>query len=370
MKRIRLISSILSATLFISGTTVFAGGPPKNMKMPTPHVDVFEVKAPTKLKIDNLIYPAETKAYNYVSVVAKVSGTLENMLFNEGDIVKKGDILFKIDDSIYKASLNEAKANLELNQANLYKADKDWKRAKKLFKQHSISEKEKDSAFSLYKSALAGVKSAKATIQKAQINYDYTKVISPINGITTIKKIDVGNFVTPGVHLVDVYDIDKIYASFSMPKNDFEKLKGLYDIDGNLKIDVLKNSKVIASGDIDYLDKKIDKSTSTVKLRAVINNKNKKLMPGDFIKVKLSNIYQNQAMLVPQKAILQSAKGTIVFVVENGKVGVRPIFSMVEYNDNYIVKGLIKPGDKVIVNNFFRIKPGAKIVVDKTINKE
>ncbi|WP_458700930.1 efflux RND transporter periplasmic adaptor subunit [Sulfurospirillum sp. 1307] len=370
MKKRVLINTILSATMLISGSIVYAAGAPSNNKMPTPHVDVFEVKAPSKLKIDNLIYPAQTNAKSYVSIVAKVSGTLEEMKFKEGDVVKKGDTLFKINDNIYKASLDEAKANLDLNEANLYRAQKDWQRAKKLFKQHSISEKEKDNAFSAYKSAQAGVQAAKATIQKAQINFDYTNVTSPINGITTIKKIDVGNFVNPGTPLVDIYNIDRIYANFSMPKSDFEKLQSIYKVDGNLKIDILKNNKVIANGNIDYLDKKIDRSTSTVKLRAIIDNKDKKLLPGDFIRVKLSNVYQSGAILIPQKSILQSAKGTIVFIEENGKVGVRPIFSMSEYKDKYIVKGLIKPGDKVIVNNFFRIKPGANIVVDKTINKE
>ncbi len=370
MKKMRLVSSILSVILLLSETAVFAGGPPQGMKMPTPHVDVFEVQPPQKLKIDNLVYPAETKAYSYVTVVAKVNGTLEKIFFKEGDVVKKDETLFKIDDSIYKAHLDSAKANLHMAQATFYKAKKDWERTEKLYKRHSISDREKDAYFSAYKKALAGVEAAKANLELAQINYDYTDVVSPIGGITTIKKIDVGNYVTAGTPLVDIYDIDRVYVYFSMPKSDFEKLGNLYEIDGKLKIDILKKGKIVAAGVVDYQDKKIEKSTSTVRLRAVVDNAQKKILPGDFVKVRLSNVYLERALLIPQKALLQSQKGTIVFVAKNSHVGVSPIFSFSEYKDKYVVQGMIKPGDKVIVNNFFRIKPGAEIVVDKIVNRQ
>jgi len=365
MKRMK---KFIFSVLFL--TTSLLAQNPMHRKMPTPHVDVFEVKPPQKIKIDNLIYPAQTKAYEYVTVVAKVNGTLQKEFFKEGDFVKKDEILFKIDDSIYQAKVEAAKANLDMARANLYKAKKDWERAKKLYAKLSISQKEKDAAFSAYNSALASLENAKANLKLAKINLDYTDVKAPISGITTVKKIDVGNYVTIGTPLVDIYNIDKIYVYFSLPESDFEKLNNLYEVDGKLKVDILKNNKVVASGFIDYMDKKIDKTTSTVQFRAIIDNKDKKLLPGDFVKVKLANVYQNNAVLIPQKALLQNQKGMIVFVAENNKVAIRPIFSIREYKDKFIVKGLIKPGDKVILNNFFRIRPGAQIIIDKTINKE
>ena len=344
---------------------------PMHRQMPTPHVDVFEVKPPQKLKIDTLIYPAETKAYEYVTVVAKVNGTLQKEFFKEGDSVKKDDILFKIDDSIYKAKVESAIANLNMAKATLYKAKKDWDRAKKLYEKHSISQKERDAIFSAYNLALASLENAKANVKLAKISFNYTDVKAPITGITTVKKVDVGNYVTAGTPLVDIYNIDKIYVYFSLPKSDFETLKNIYEIKGDkLKVDILKNNKKVTTGFIDYKDKKINKNTSTVQFRAVVDNTDKKLLPGDFVKVKLSNVYQNNAMLIPQKALLQNPKGMIVFIAENDRVSIRPIFAITEYKDKFLVKGLVKPGDKVIVNNFFRIKPNAKIVVDKTINKE
>ena len=365
-----LLYKVLTATIFFTGTTVFAGGPPHGMKLPTPRVDVFEVKPPQKIKIDNLIYPAQTKAYEFVRVVAKANGTLQKEFFKEGDFVKKDEILFKIDDSIYQAKVESAKANIDMVKANLYKAKKEWIRTEKLYKNNSISQKERDAVFSAYNSALASLENAKANLKLAKINLNYTDVKAPISGITTIKKVDVGNYVTIGTPLVDIYNIEKIYLYFSLPESDLEKLNNLYEVDGKLKVDILKNHKVIASGFIDYKDKKIDKSTSTIQFRAVIDNKDKKLLPGDFVKVRFSNVYQKNVVLIPQKALLQNQKGMIVFVAENGKVAIRPIFSISEYKDKFIVKGLIKQGDKIIVNNFFKIRPGAKIVVDKTINKE
>jgi membrane fusion protein (multidrug efflux system) len=345
MKRMK---KFIFSVLFL--TTSLLAQNPMHRKMPTPHVDVFEVKPPQKIKIDNLIYPAQTKAYEYVTVIAKVNGTLQKEFFKEGDFVKKDEILFKIDDSIYQAKVEAALANLDMAKANLYKAKKDWERAKKLYAKHSISQKERDAAFSAYNSALASLENAKANLKLAKINLDYTDVKAPISGITTVKKVDIGNYVTIGTPLVDIYNIDKIYVYFSLPESDFEKLKNLYEVDGKLKVDILKNNKIVAEGLIDYKDKK--------------------LLPGDFVKVRLSNVYKNNAVLIPQKALLQNQKGMVVFVAQNGVVEVRPIFAIKEYEDKFIVKGLVKPGDKVIVNNFFRIKPGAKIIVDKIINKE
>lgn len=352
-------------TLFTS--TLFAN--PMMRQMPTPHVDVYKVTPQKSIKINDLTYPAETKAYRYATVVAKVNGTLQTIFIKEGSKVKKGETLFKIDDSIYKATLLETKANLKMAEATLYKAKKDWLRTKRLFERHATSVQTNDIAFSAYKVALAQVEMAKATLNKAQINFNYTNVKSPIDGITSIKRVDVGNYVTVGTPLIDVYNIDKIYVYFSLPKSQFEKLNKEYYIDGKLKVDIFKNNKKVGSAEVDYVDKKFDKDTSTVQLRAILNNKNHKVFPGDFVKVKLANVYEKNVILIPQKALLQSQKGSIVFVAENGKVAVRPIFSFSEYKDKYIVKGLLKPNDEVIINNFFHIKPGAKIIVDKVIGE-
>jgi membrane fusion protein (multidrug efflux system) len=107
--------------------------------MPTPHVDVYKVTPQKSIKINDLTYPAETKAYRYATVVAKVNGTLQTIFIKEGSKVKKGETLFKIDDSIYKATLLEAEANLKMAEATLYKAKKDWLRTKRLFERHATS---------------------------------------------------------------------------------------------------------------------------------------------------------------------------------------------------------------------------------------
>jgi membrane fusion protein (multidrug efflux system) len=356
--------------LLVLVSNAFSSQKPLHKKLPTPHVDVFEVQPPHSVLINNMIYPGEVKAFEYVSVVAKVKGTLKKAFFKEGNFVKKSDILFKIDDTVYRAKVQAAKANLDMVKANLYKAEKNWQRVKKLYKEHSVSQKERDRVFSEYNSAFASLENAKANLKLAQIDLDYTNVKAPINGITTVKKTDAGNYVTAGTPLVDIYNIDKVYVYFSLPESDFEKLNSIYTVKGRLKADVMKNGKVVSTGFIDYKDRQIDKSTSTVKFRAVFPNVVKKLLPGDFVKVKLINVYRDNVMLIPQKSLLQGAKGMMVFTVKNGKVSVVPVFSISDYKNDFIVKGLLKPGEKVIVNNFFRIRPGSDVVVDRIINKE
>jgi membrane fusion protein (multidrug efflux system) len=118
------------------------------------------------------------------------------------------------------------------------------------------------------------------------------------------------------------------------------------------------------------MDINIDKSTSTVKIRASVNNKDGYLMPGSFVRVVTNDVVQKNVITVPQKAVLQNPLGTIVFIEKNGKVGVKPIVAGRETGNNYVVAGgPLKSGDKVIINNFFRLKPGAMVDVDKVINK-
>ena len=360
------------ASLITSTTLLNAAQAPA---MPAPKADVYVVPQAQDLAI-SLKYPAEIKAYKKVQVVSRVLGTLEKQYFTEGSSVKQGDVLYKIEDGIYKAKYDAALATLNMNQAILDNASRNWDRIKKLYAQQAISEEKKDSALATYEQALAALALAKAQLRQAQIDLDYTNVKAPISGFTSLKQVDVGDLVTanPPTTLVEITQNDKVYVEFSMPLKDYQNIKsGLWQMPkNNSQVSIEQDGKTSAlQGVIDFINVNIDKETSVVKMRATIDNKEGQLMAGNFARVLLSDIVQKNVITIPQKAVLQNPLGTVVFVEEQGRVGVRPVMLGKESNDKYVVAGgPLKSGDKVFINNFFRLKPGEEVVVDKTVNEQ
>ena len=348
----------------------------KAMQMPPPKADIYVVPQPSDLVV-NLQYPAIVKAYSRVHVVARVRGILKQKLFTEGQKVKRGDILYRIEDDIYKAKVQAAKASLSMSEAVLKSATRDWKRVQKLFKQKAVSVEKRDTSLSKYEESVAAVSLAKATLKQAQIDLGYTKVQAPISGITSMKQVDVGDLVTanPATNLLEITQNDKVFVEFSMPMSDYKKIKTKQLVTKNgapIKVKItIDNQAFTEEGVVDFVDVNTNNQTSIVKMRAVFDNSNNMLMAGEFVRVLTQNIVQKDVITIPQKAVLQNPLGTILFVAEKGHVGVRPVAVGSVSGDKFVLRagGALKAGDKVIVNNFFRLKPGAKVVVDKTINK-
>ncbi len=375
MKKTKLISSLLTASLMFGATTVFAGGPPAGAhKMPTPKADIYIVPNPTVLPI-TLKYPATVKAYKKVQVVARALGILEKKDFIEGQAVNKGDTLYEIEDDIYKARVEAAKASLEMGSASLNNSTRNWKRIKKLFSQKAVSSEKRDNALSSYEQSLAAVSLAKAQLKQAQIDLGYTKVKAPISGIIGLKQVDVGELVsnTPPTMLVEITQKDKVYVEFSAPMSDYKKIKNhIWSIkdNANIKVQLEVDGKVLKKeGVVDFIDVNTNNQTAIVKMRAVFDNKDSFLMHGQFVRVITNNIIQENIITIPQKAVLQNPLGTIVFIEDHGHVGVRPVVVGNVSGDKFVVAGgPLRSGDRVIINNFFRLKPGGEVLVDKTIN--
>ncbi len=369
----RAIFLILATSLF-----AFAARPShmRVFKMPTPKADIYIVSKPMTTEV-LLKYPAQIKSFKNVKVVSRVSGILEKKYFIEGEKVNKGELLYKIEDSVYKAKVDGAKASLQMAKAVLSNAVRNWNRIKKLYIQKAVSQEKKDDALSAYEQAKASLSLSKARLEQAQINLAYTKVVSPISGIAGLKKVDVGDFVTstPPTTLVNIINDNKVYISFSMPFSDYINIKNhLWQIPENkkIRINVIINGKTLKEkGVVDFIDPNVDQKTSVVRFRAILDNKNGYLMPGSFAKIILRGISQKNVIMIPQKAVLQNPLGTVVFVVKDGHVGVLPVILGRESGKYYIVKrSHLKSGDKVIINNFFRLRPGGKVIIDKIINNQ
>lgn len=365
--KVALIGTVISSNLLFANDAKPA--------MSAPKVDVFVVKEAKDTPI-NLEYPARITSVKNVTVMARISGVLQKKYYTEGASVHKGDLLYKIEPDVYQAALNSAQATLDLQNAQLQKAVNDWYRADGLYKDKAISEQDKDTAFFAYETAKANVNVAKAELKRVAVDMGYTEVKATIDGVSGIKQVDVGDFVKEGTPLVSITQTNPIFAEFSIPN--INSLKQKYQLANgswsNMQGAGLKASLIVdgkpytKTGKVDFIGTNVDLETSTLKARAVFENPNLQLISGQFAKVKIIGVISKGSISVPQKAVLQNPLGTVVFLVVDGKATVRPVKILDSADQNFIVSG-VNPKDVVVVNNFFRIKPGAPVTIDKTINK-
>lgn len=372
----RNIKKLLITTALLLGTVnTFAADAPVAAAKPATKADVYIVPEASIIAID-LKYPAQINSFKQAKVYSRILGVLEEKYFEEGKVVNKGDVLFKIEDNLYQAKLDAAEASVKMGEATLNNATRSWERIQKLYSSNAVTTEQRDSTLSAYQNALASLSVSKAQLTQAKIDLDYTKVKAPISGNIGLKTVDLGNLVTanPPMELVTISQNDKVYIDFSMPLSDYENLKsGLWTMpeNGKLNVEINVNGQTNKQkGVVDFIDVNIDQKTSTVKMRAIVENKDYTLMPGSFARVTVKGIEQKNVITIPQKALLQNPLGTIVFVEKDGVATVKPVIVGNESGDKFIVAGgALQSGDKVIVNNFFRIKPGAAVAIDKTINK-
>jgi len=344
-----------------------------NKEMPPLPVNVLVIHegvATTTKNYPTLITPSEE-----VSVIARVKGVLQKKYFSEGSYLKKGSLLYTIEQDVYETNLNIAQSQNEKAKVNLKKAKKDFERGKALLATKSISEQNYDNLEYLYENALVELQSSQSNLKNLQIQYNYTKVYAPISGIAGMKKYDVGELVgsnDENSNLLTITNTDTIFAEFSLPKEDIETY--IHQIkNGAIKINLISGEQTFSNGKIDFIAPKIDSSTDTMLLRASFKNPNHQIIAGEFAKIELANINLGKVNIIPENSILKNPKGTFVAVVENGIATMRPVELGMLIQEGIVIKSGLKNGDQVIVSNIAKVRPDAKVMVvpnEKTQPKE
>jgi len=332
-------------------------------------VDVYKVPPPHDIPV-KLKYPGRAKSTGDVIIVARVSGVLEKQFFQEGEYVKKGALLFRIEPDLYKADVDRARARLNVALADLKRAERDWKRISKAYKSGAVSEKERDTALSAYESAKASVSLARAELKRAELNLKYTDVTATISGKAGMRLTDPGNMVTPGTPLVKITSIDPIYVEFSFPDMDMIKMryrliKGTWENPGStLKAKLFIEGHLYNhEGYVDFIDSRIDEDTASVKARAIFPNPEGEILPGEFVRIVITGLLRKKVIEVPQQAVIQTARGANVFVVEHGKASIRPVKLGDEHGTNFIIEEGLKSGEMVIVSNLMKVRPGMAVQI-------
>ena len=310
-------------------------------------------------------YTGMTKASSDQKVRARVSGVLEKRYFQDGQLVKKGQKLFKIEQSQYVAALNSAKAKKAQDEASLALANADVNRYAPLVKEGLAPR----ATLEQYQAQKLGLKAAiagdVAQINKAKLELSYTIIKAPIEGRASARHVDVGNLVGQGeaTLLTTIVSIDPIYAYFSPSQEDvrdFMKYKNKEKPDAFIELDGMRE-KLRLNGYVDFSNNSVDPLTSTITMRATIQNPDYKILPGTFVYV---NIFVNDKykfMMIPPEVIFADQLGKYVYIVENNKIKRADIKT--GYSSKYLtsVTSGLKDGDKLIVSALVKLKQGLDV---------
>jgi membrane fusion protein, multidrug efflux system len=316
----------------------------------------------------------QTQAFNTVQIFARVNGYLQKRVYTEGSAVKKGDTLFIIDPSDLKNSLESAKAAYDLASANYTNAKAVLNRIKPLADANAASQQELDTATANERNSAAALSAAKASLEQAKLNLSYTTVTAPMSGFVDKSKIDVGTYVTAGANglLTTVYQTDPMYVNFTFSEN--EKLARQNAIasgkltapkDGKYEIELtLSDGTTLArKGSINFIAPFVDSTTGNITYRAVIENSDHKLLPGQFVQVKVKGMEWKNALYVPQKTLLTGDKGKFVYTIEaNNTVTPKPVVAGEWVGENILIESGVAAGDKIAADGLPKLKPGAEVI--------
>lgn len=344
---------------------------PAAMSMPPAEITVITVHS-TKVAVEREL-PGRIEASRVAEVRARVSGLVEKRLFTEGAMVKKSQSLFQIETAAYKADYQVAQANVAKAQADVDEASYQAKRIQQLFEKQSVSELENIQASTKLKQAQAQLLAAQAALTTAKLNIEYTQVLAPIAGRIGRELITEGALVNQAqaTPLAIIQQIDPVYINFNQDIVDVlgidrSKANGqLSAVDGNA-IDVSlvlpDGSTYNKLGKLLFSDVSVDGNTGQVALRAEIENPQKQLMPGMFVRVKVNLAQYDHAILLPQQCVVRSEKGDIVMVVDDKSVlNSQSVKVVGSYEGQWIITEGLKEGDKVLFEGLQKARPGSVV---------
>jgi membrane fusion protein, multidrug efflux system len=356
---------------------VLAGCGEKNAYVPPPPPKVVVAQP---LQQDVPLYvelTGNTKAFNEVKLEARVQGFLEQIKYVDGAAVKKGDLLFVIQQSTYQAQLDQAKATLEANKASQANAQVEYSRQSTLGQQQFASQSRVDDAKTKLAETSAAVLGAQANLEVANINLGYTEVTAPFDGIASRHLVSVGALVgyAGPTELASVVQIDPIYVYFEVSETVVQRVKEALSRLGKTMRDVHDVPVEIGlqieegyphKGVIDYIAPQVDASTGTLQVRGIFENKDAALLPGMFARVRVPIRRPAPALLVPDTAIGTSQLGRYVLVVNKDNVVEQRTVTIGQVDKGLrVIESGLKPDDLVVIDGVQRAIPGNKVDPDK-----
>jgi membrane fusion protein (multidrug efflux system) len=364
---VRYVGILTAVALLLAGC-----GKPETPAPPPPEVTVIGIEpgdAPVTFE-----FVGNTASSQQVEVRARVDGFLDKRLYTEGAIVKLGQLMFQMDPKPFEAQLDAAKGALAEQKARLWTAQANLKRIKPLAAANAVSKKDLDDATGRVNAAAAAVEMAKAEVDTAQLNLGYTTITAPVTGVSSYARIQDGAYINQqSGPLTYVAQLDPMWVDFSISEDEMLKMQeqrktGLLRFPENnafvVEIVLADGTIYPDTGKIFFRDANYSSQTGTFLLRATFDNPDGVLRPGQFVRVRVQGAIRPNAILVPQVAVLQGARGFFVWIVDkDGKAQTRPVEVGDWQGDNWFIFKGLSAGDRVITDGLVRIASGRPVKI-------
>jgi len=354
---------------------VLAGcGKPEPKAEARPPVDVSVITVAPRDTPVSYEYVGQTQSSHQVQIRARVAGFLDKRVYTEGSYVKAGDVLFRQDPKPFQAQLDAAKGALAEQEARLQTANDNLAQVKPLAALKALSQKELDDATGSQMAAAAAVQTAKANVETARLNLSYTTITSPVSGLSSFARVQDGAYVSAENSLLTyVEQVDPVWVNFTLSENDLLSLRADQQA-GRIRMpakDAYEVEVVLADGSvyphkgrITFANADFNPQTGTFLLRATIPNQKGELRPGAFVRARVLGIVRANAILVPQQAVLQGAKGHFVVLVDKeGKAQIRGVQVGPWHGDDWFITAGLEAGDVVVTDGMARLSPGAAVKI-------
>lgn len=353
----------LFAALALAACNQPAAGPP-----PPPSVEVGVVDVQPRALELQLEYPAQLKGVREVEVRARVSGILLERRYDEGERVDAGDVLFRIDPDPFRAEAARARAALALAEANLSQARRERDRIVPLVEQKLASPRDRDNALSAFESAEANVDAARAALRTAELELSYTEVRAPIAGLTSREVRSEGSLVTAGTDsslLTYIVQADRLYVDLAVADTDAELVRAALEGENGAHVGVsvvdARGQAIAQMGKIEFMSPRVDDTTGTVAIRAVLDNPNG-VVPGRIVRARIEGVNIDAALVIPKRAVMYGAQGTFVWTLDGGgQATPTPVeLGALSGNDVAVTAGLTA-GARVVVDGILKVIPGVPL---------
>jgi membrane fusion protein (multidrug efflux system) len=312
-------------------------------------------------------FTAQTESSREVEIRARVDGFLDKRVYTEGQPVRAGQTLFLMDPKPFEAALQSARGQLAQQEARRTVTKANLARVLPLVAQNALSQKDRDDAIGNDKEAEAAVIAAKGQVRTAELNLGYTTIKSPLAGLSSFAKQQDGSYVTAAATglLTTVYQLDPMWVNFSVSENELlayrdqiEKKQLRFPADDNFEVTVvLADGTVFPSrGRINFANPAFSTQTGTFLVRASFANPQGSLRPGQFVRARVSGAVRPNAILVPQRAVLQGSKSHFVWVVDNDSKGHQRVVEVGSWHgDDWFITDGLKPGERIVVDGAIRV---------------
>lgn len=346
--------------------------PPAQAAPPVPVTVMTVTQKETPVDFE---FTAQTQSSREVEIRARVDGFLDKRVYTEGSLVQAGQIMFEMDRKPFDAALQTAKGSLAQQQARLTVSKANLARVLPLAAQNALSQKDRDDAIGDEKQAEAAVISAQGQVQSAELNLSYTIIRSPLRGLSSFAREQEGSYVTPtqGGLLTYVYQLDPMWVNFSISENELLRYreqvsKGVLRFPPDNQFDVtviLADGSVFPQkGRIDFTNPAFSSETGTFQVRAVFANPKGTLRPNQFVRARVSGAVRPNALLVPQRAVLQGSKSHFLWVVDSDNKPHQRVVEVGEWHgDDWFVTDGLHSGERVIVDGAIRVAADSQLKI-------